>query len=351
MLKIIYAAAKYDYMDSARGYSFEHCNFYETLCKMPGVEVIYFPYERIYEVGKEKMNAELEELVKEEKPDVLLAIMFTDQLDEKIISGISKSKVCQTIAYFIDDNWRFDNYAKYWAPYFNWVITTDSKAPAKYNKIGYKNVIKSQFACNHFTYKPENLPKIYDVTFVGQPHSNRRQIVERIRESGIKVECWGNGWPNGRVTQEEMIRIFSQSKINLNPTKISGKLNLKALARIFVKKENRAVKLENPINWLNNLKSFINSLQSQIKGRNFEIPGCGGFLLTGEADNLRDYYQDGKEVVIYKSTGDLIEKIKYYLEHDKEREVIAVAGYERTIREHTYEQRFNEIFKIIGLIK
>ena len=43
----------------------------------------------------------------------------------------------------------------------------------------------------------------------------------------------------------------------------------------------------------------------------------------------------------------MIDKIKYYLEHNEERESIAQAGYERTIREHTYEKRFNNIFKRI----
>jgi len=47
----------------------------------------------------------------------------------------------------------------------------------------------------------------------------------------------------------------------------------------------------------------------------------------------------------------MIDKIKYYLEHNEERKAVAKAGYERTFRDHTYEKRFNEIFKIIGLIK
>jgi len=43
-------------------------------------------------------------------------------------------------------------------------------------------------------------------------------------------------------------------------------------------------------------------------------------------------------------------KIRYYLEHDEEREKIAMAGYQRTLGEHTYEKRFEQIFKTIGLI-
>ena len=88
----------------------------------------------------------------------------------------------------------------------------------------------------------------------------------------------------------------------------------------------------------------------QIKGRNFEVPGSGGFLLTADADNLTDYFEDGKEIVIFKDTKDLIEKAKYYLGHENERAAIAEAGYQRSLREHTYEKRFNEMFKIMGLI-
>ena len=87
----------------------------------------------------------------------------------------------------------------------------------------------------------------------------------------------------------------------------------------------------------------------QIKARNFEIPGCGGFLLTGRADNLDDYYEVGKEIVYFENTQDLIEKVRHYLHHEDERAAIAQAGYQRTSREHLYAHRFPEIFQRLGL--
>ena len=51
----------------------------------------------------------------------------------------------------------------------------------------------------------------------------------------------------------------------------------------------------------------------------------------------------------YRNTDDLIEKIRYYLAHDAERGQIAEAGYRRTLAEHTYEKRFADILKAIGL--
>lgn len=351
-MKIIYIASKYDYMDASRGYGFEHYNFYGTLKHMKNIELIYFSHEKILDIGKDKFNEGIIELVKKEKPDLLFAAMVTDQLKKETIDYISKKTNCETFAWFCDDCWRFYNYSKDLAPHFNWASSTDILSPINYKKIGYKNLIKTQFACNHFLYKPLALPKIYDVTFVGLPHGDRRKIVEQIKKVGIKVECWGKGWPNGRATQDDMIRIFSQSKININFAKGSGSINLLGLARIFFKKENdSSIRLQNPKFWVGNVKSLLANIKNHIKGRNFEIPGCGGFLLTGDAEGLADYYEDGKEIVTYKNPKDLIRKIKYYLAHNEEREAIAKAGYERTLRCHTYEKRFEEIFKIIDPIK
>jgi spore maturation protein CgeB len=88
----------------------------------------------------------------------------------------------------------------------------------------------------------------------------------------------------------------------------------------------------------------------QIKGRNFEVPGCGGFLLTSGAEDLESYYELDKEIVCFDRSDDLIEKIKYYLAHDDERAAIARRGYERTQRDHTYARRFDDIFRKIGLV-
>ena len=190
----------------------------------------------------------------------------------------------------------------------------------------------------------------YDVTFVGQPHGDRKEVVAKLQAAGLNVQCWGGGWPNGRISQDGMLEVFSNSKVNLNLTKSSDMISLKALVKVFFYRRNdESYRLYSPMMWIDNLKSLINKNREQIKGRNFEVPGTGGFILTGGADNLGDYYVDGKEIAIFNGIDDLIAKAKYYVEHDAERESIAAAGYQRTIREHTYEERFKEIFKAVGI--
>jgi spore maturation protein CgeB len=101
---------------------------------------------------------------------------------------------------------------------------------------------------------------------------------------------------------------------------------------------------------LGNFQSWLNLEIPQVKARPFEILGCKAFLISGYADNMNDYYENGKEIVYFDGTGtDLAEKIRYYLDREALREKIAEAGYARTLKEHTYERRFKELFHKIGL--
>jgi len=319
-------------------------------------EVIYFPFDEIKKnKSKEEINKELLEIVYKQKPD--LAFFVINLIDvtlfkKEVIKEITENTKTITLNWISDDHWQFDKFSKHWANYFTWVTTTDPRAIKKYHQIGYKNVIETQYAYNYFLYKPlPGLQKIYDVSFIGAVYGDRRKIIEELKENGINVDCWGKKSSRGRVSQQRMFKIFSQSKINLNFSKCSGNL-WKELALIFFhRKYDRSLGINSPSRWLDNLESMGSSIKRKaIKGRIFEILGSSNFLLTEYADDLENYYQIDKEIVCYKNMNELIDKIKYYLEHDKERETIAKIGYERTLREHTYEKRFNDIFKTIGLI-
>ena len=89
---------------------------------------------------------------------------------------------------------------------------------------------------------------------------------------------------------------------------------------------------------------FNIALNNDVNMRNWEVLGSGGFLLTKRLPALSELLQDGVHCVMWDTLDDAMEKAKYYLEHQEERDKIAKAGYERTIKEHTYEQRFKEIF-------
>lgn len=354
-MKIIYVGAKYDYGKPERGLSYEYRNFYDSLVKMNGGSngVFGFFFDEIIKgEGIHRLNEKLAQAVQEKKPDLIFFCGIGPFEKQAIIEMGKKSGVVKVV-WMTDDHWQFYKVSKHWARCFDWVVTTDADSLPKYEKIGYNNVILSQWAFNNFSAPGQlNLPKIYEAIFVGGAHGNRKKIIEEAKKFGVNVMCWGTGWPAGRAKDEDLLRIYYQSKINLNFTKSSG-VFWKELVLIFLSRNyDRSLRFNSPGMWLDNARSLAPSIWSrQIKGRNFEIPGLGVFFLTEYVRHIEDYYEIGKEIDCFKNPKELADKIKYYLNHDGEREEIARAGRERTLKNHTYEKRFNEIFKKIGLEK
>jgi spore maturation protein CgeB len=357
-VQILYAALKYDYGRREQGCSFEHFNFYDSLVRM-GHDVLYFDIGTIeQERGRPALNKLLLDTVKAEHPDVLFTVLFRDELEEGAVREISENTDTTTIAWFSDDHWRFDTYSRQRAPWFNWAVTTSSEAFYKYQLLGQSNVLKSQWACNPFLYRRIDVPKLLPVSFVGLPHGNRRLVMQAIRDAGIDVRVFGKGWGSGRVSQDDMIRIFNESQINLNLANSSAARSTRRRALNVLLHMTATSPLPELIRRLcvraaavadRRLPVESSTFPEQIKGRNFEVPGCGGFLLTAVADDLERYYTPGEEVACFRTTSELVDQVKRFLRLSDEREMIALAGYERTLREHTYAHRFDAIFRAAGL--
>jgi len=81
--------------------------------------------------------------------------------------------------------------------------------------------------------------------------------------------------------------------------------------------------------------------------RLYEATGMGTCLVTDWKPDLHELFEPGKEVVAYRSAEECVELIRYYLDHDDEREAIARAGQQRTLREHTYYHRMQELVEIV----
>jgi len=87
----------------------------------------------------------------------------------------------------------------------------------------------------------------------------------------------------------------------------------------------------------------------QVRLRDFEVPMSGGFYMVEYMEELEEFFEIGKEIVCYSSKEDLTEKVKYYVNHDDERERIRRAGHERCLRDHSWHKRFQTAFHEMGL--
>jgi spore maturation protein CgeB len=321
----------HDYGNPDRGPSFEETNFRSALEGM-GHELVAFDFmERARVAGKAQMRRELIAAAEDARADVAFFCLFTDEVDTATVEAVRRSGGAPTVNWFADDHWRFDAFTRHMAPAFDLAVTTDAASLPKYEAHGIERVLLSQWACNKYAYDRVSTSTDHDVTFVGQPHGNRQEIIDRLVAAGHEVECWGFGWPAGKIDHDGMVRVFSTSRINLNLSNSSTPPNT---LRVRVGRLlGRGPKGPQP---------------QQIKGRNFEVPGCGGFLLTERVPYLERYFELGREVASYEGPDDLVEQVGYWLAHEDERAAVAEAGYRRVLAEHTYDHRFEEIFKRLG---
>ena len=80
--------------------------------------------------------------------------------------------------------------------------------------------------------------------------------------------------------------------------------------------------------------------------RTFEAAGCGAFLLSDYVGGMENAFDIGKEIACYKSEDEMVEKVRYYLDHPELRNQIALAGQRRAYQEHSFENRIKQILAL-----
>ena len=81
--------------------------------------------------------------------------------------------------------------------------------------------------------------------------------------------------------------------------------------------------------------------------RLFEATGVGCALLTDWKSDLSDYFEEGKEVLTFKSVEDLIEKMKFLIRNPNNAKVLGQNAQSRVLQEHTTDIKINRLSKII----
>ena len=98
-----------------------------------------------------------------------------------------------------------------------------------------------------------------------------------------------------------------------------------------------------------NLSMTNRPIRTGMPLRMFDTMGAGGFLLTNYQAEIPEYFEIGKDLEVYESQEDLLNKIAYYLEHEDERKEIAKNGQEKVKNEHSYKLKIQKIMKQAGI--
>jgi hypothetical protein len=98
-------------------------------------------------------------------------------------------------------------------------------------------------------------------------------------------------------------------------------------------------------------KIVINqAVSDDLNFRVFEAMACGALLITPSGTvGLDSLFRDGRELVIYErdNVAEAAEKVRYYLDHDEERERIARAGWQLVCESHSNRARVDKLLELL----
>jgi spore maturation protein CgeB len=82
--------------------------------------------------------------------------------------------------------------------------------------------------------------------------------------------------------------------------------------------------------------------------RAFELAACSVFQLMQRVPGVAEFFEVGQEIVCFDTREEMLDRIKYYLAHDDERQAIAAAGRARVLRDHTWARRVERMVQLMG---
>ncbi|GGA35920.1 CgeB family protein [Paenibacillus physcomitrellae] len=277
-------------------------------------------------------NQPVAQLAAEHHPDLVMVFdgleMPTDQIDAIRAMGIP------TAVWLTDDPYYTDMTSQL-TLHYDYVFTLELNCVEYYRQLGCPNVYYLPFGVypGHFRPLRDRAPEPRTVSFVGSAYWNRvhffQPIIDDLMKRGMRINgIWWDrlveaGSYADRIEQgtwlgpQDTAVVYSSSKISLN------------MHRSY---DDDSV---------NNNTLKITAVSPNP--RTFEIAASGSLQLVDARNDLARFYTPGVEIDTYASQDELLSKIDFYLTHEAERREMVLRALERTMREHTYSHRLNEL--------
>ncbi len=241
---------------------------------------------------------------------------------------------CPTVVWLVDEPQEVDMSEGY-GKHFDIVITNDANTCGIHgpHKCWYLPLAADPRI--HKSAPPDR--EVADVGFVGRVLPERAELLDRVyaRTSDLswrivgpdrwhKDASFAEVWQRGCVEHEEYVALLRASRIVLDIPRnelvsFAGRTNRRGIPAMGV------------------------------NTRVFEAAACGKFLLTSDSrrDLFRLFPSGSVGVYRHRDAADLAHQIRYYLEHEEEREDMAQAAHQTCMAEHTYPARVRQLIDIV----
>lgn len=170
---------------------------------------------------------------------------------------------------------------------------------------------------NERDFAPTHQPKTLPPFFVGVANQNR---VGYFKACMTPCLIYGKGWPVDVLTQHDVRNVI------IDHTRVIELINRSvAPLNVGVSSNNR------------------NGLNLRV----FEVSACGGLVIVYKQKDLGLCFEVGKEAVEYATEEEFDALVADIVARPDVYAGIAVAGYQRTLREHTFAKRMEQMLSIL----
>ncbi len=340
-----------------------------------GVQVDFFNF-RSYNCYGEANEKLIELLRNGHGYDCFMTSALNTQLYKETMKEISHIDIPKLLICF--DNLHAPYIHKSLLPYFDLVWLTSKENENLFKSWG-ANTIFLPYAANPYTfYLPNYNEDINRVCFIGSPYGTRCLKFNKLVENNIPCDVYYGGNKKRAIASTQNknkntdIDFSLRDKlINYFSSPIGRKLFVSNLKAKVIKPQlvtNDYLSFYNSLSFSNMIKAYHSYALSlnitevwsslllkhpiyKIHLRSFEIPMCGGIEFTSYNDEIAEYFEDGKEIVYYRDEYEYIDKARYYLDPKRQgvRNSMKIAARKRAETEHTWWNRFEQIFDRLGI--
>lgn len=268
-------------------------------------------------------------MAREQGTQIVLALAQAP-LDTLVLKKLRDEGII-TVMWFVED-YRIFQYWRYLAPCYDaFAIIQKEPFLTELKKIGQAHPLYLPLAALPDFHKPLELSDAdkdfygADISFLGAGYPNRRVAFRSLANEDFKI--WGNDWndekflknhlqKNGaRIDEEESVKIYNASKINLN-------LHSGVQADQLVSNGD-----------------FVNP-------RTFELASIGAFQLVDKRSLMGELFEED-ELATFSSIEEMLAKIKYFLANPEAGKAIAEKSRKKVLKEHTYEKRMETLLDFL----
>ncbi len=336
----------------------------------------------------QKIVDEVRQAHQQQPLDLFLSYFYNSHFDPVGFAEIHQLGI-PTVNFYCNSIYQFELVSQIAAQaYFSW--HAEKYARDSYLKVG-ANPIWVQMGADPKVYQPvSRVTRQAKACFVGQRYADRDRFIANLIQNKVPVSIYGKGWgfPDTQDSKHTLLKEESTylgrklpkaggmtGYANVISQNINNQGLISGLRRTIQQFQYRHQShtispllssvacgfAENLCYTFSEYEVILNfsnvwadgrpgsELIPHVRLRDFEAPMCRTCYVTGYTDEIAEFYEIGKEIDTYQSPEELVDKTRFYLNHPNEAEKLREAAYQRALRDHTWTNRFEELFQKIGL--